>query len=151
MERDSSTAKLVSHNRCADAGLGGGAATKHRLGSFNQVNWCMQACNIGSAATVYGIQQWAIICWTIATPPSRAQLTGSGVVTYSCCCGVLTGLLQHMPGLGIRAIRYSMLVEDGKVRNRQQQLVVMLLAVVVVTKHSLHLWLLCHKMHGSGW
>jgi peroxiredoxin len=25
------------------------------------------------------------------------------------------GLLQHMPGLGIRAIRYSMLIDDGKV------------------------------------
>lgn len=28
------------------------------------------------------------------------------------------GLLQHMPGLGIRAIRYSMLVDDGKVRQQ---------------------------------
>uniref|UniRef100_A0A383V724 Glutaredoxin-dependent peroxiredoxin n=1 Tax=Tetradesmus obliquus TaxID=3088 RepID=A0A383V724_TETOB len=25
------------------------------------------------------------------------------------------GLLQHMPGLGVRALRYSMLVDDGKV------------------------------------
>jgi hypothetical protein len=27
----------------------------------------------------------------------------------------LSGLLQHMPGLGVRALRYSMLVDDGKV------------------------------------
>lgn len=25
------------------------------------------------------------------------------------------GLLQHMPGLGIRALRYSILADDGKV------------------------------------
>jgi hypothetical protein len=30
-------------------------------------------------------------------------------------CAVVTGLLQHMPGLGVRAIRYSMLVDDGTV------------------------------------
>lgn len=30
------------------------------------------------------------------------------------CCPAV-GLLQHIPGLGVRAMRYSLLVEDGKV------------------------------------
>ena len=29
---------------------------------------------------------------------------------------MLPGLLQHMPGLGIRSIRYSMLVDDGTIK-----------------------------------
>jgi hypothetical protein len=33
-----------------------------------------------------------------------------------CCCLCAVGLLQHMPGLGIRSIRYSMLVDDGIIK-----------------------------------
>jgi len=46
-------------------------------------------------------------CMTLDDPPPFS----AGCVGWLCP----TGLLQHMPGLGIRSIRYSMLVDDGKV------------------------------------
>lgn len=55
------------------------------------------------------------------TSPSGLKSAVLCTVRSCCCCfaptppPLPTGLLQHMPGLGIRSIRYSMLVDDGKV------------------------------------
>lgn len=56
---------------------------------------------------------WVMREWArnLNVDPSRILMLADGEGLFHS----RIGLLQHMPGLGIRAIRYSMLVDDGKV------------------------------------
>jgi peroxiredoxin len=56
---------------------------------------------------------WVMREWAknMTVDTKRIMMLADGEGLFHC----KLGLLQHMPGLGIRAIRYSMLVDDGKV------------------------------------
>eukprot|EP00877_Chromochloris_zofingiensis_P004581 jgi/Chrzof1/14123/Cz08g25270.t1 len=115
--RPVSLSKLVSGKKAVLFGLPGAftsvCSSKH-VPEYNKKKAELQQEGVDVVACLSVNDPWVMREWakSLNVDPSNICMLADGEGKWH----QQVGLLQHMPGLGMRSLRYSMLVEDGVVK-----------------------------------